>query len=154
MFKKPLWQTVWTQIGAVCSGSRLLASILNLSVILGNYLQQMTSADDIFRCIFFLAFKGWMDDRLTDGWWWTQKDHKKLTLSTWLRWAKKWKKCSFFLVPSRFLIFIRLIFILINIITISNVLADHLWQKRNRPLWLAIVALTALLIHEFLSAKT
>ena len=56
MFKKPLWQAVWTQIiGAVCSGSTLFASILNLSVILGNYLQQTTSADDIFRCIFFLA---------------------------------------------------------------------------------------------------
>ena len=44
-----------TPTGAVCSGSRLLASILNLSVLLGNYLQQMTSADDIFRFIFFLA---------------------------------------------------------------------------------------------------
>ena len=33
----------------------LYASILNLSVMLGNYLQQTTSADDIFRCIFFLA---------------------------------------------------------------------------------------------------
>ena len=42
-------------IGAVCSGSRLFPSILNLSVMLGNYLQQMTSADDTFRCIFFLA---------------------------------------------------------------------------------------------------
>ena len=42
-------------IGAVCSGSTLIASILNLSVMLGNYLQQMTSADDIFRCIFFLG---------------------------------------------------------------------------------------------------
>ena len=42
-------------IGALCSGSTLFASILNLSVMLGNYLQQMTSADDIFRCIFFLA---------------------------------------------------------------------------------------------------
>ena len=41
-------------IGAVCSGSTLFASIL-LSVMLGNYLQQTTSADDIFRCIFFLA---------------------------------------------------------------------------------------------------
>ena len=41
-------------IGAVCSGSMLFASILNFSVILGNYLQQMTSADNIFRCIFFL----------------------------------------------------------------------------------------------------
>ena len=43
-------------IGAVCSGSMLIASILNLSVKLGNYLQQTTSADNIFRCIFFLAF--------------------------------------------------------------------------------------------------
>ena len=42
-------------LGAVCSGSTLFASILNLSVMLGNYLQQTTSADDIFRCIFFLA---------------------------------------------------------------------------------------------------
>ena len=42
-------------IGAVCSGSRLFASILNLSVMLGNYLQQRTSADDIFSCIFFLG---------------------------------------------------------------------------------------------------
>ena len=42
-------------IGAVCFGSTLFASILNLSVMLGNYLQHLTSADDIFRCIFFLA---------------------------------------------------------------------------------------------------
>ena len=42
-------------IGAVCSGSTLFASILNLSAMLGNYLQQTTSADDIFRCIFFLG---------------------------------------------------------------------------------------------------
>ena len=33
------------------------APILNSSVMLGNYLQQTTSADDIFRCIFFLALK-------------------------------------------------------------------------------------------------
>ena len=32
-------------IGAVCSGHTLFASILNLSVMLGNYLQQTTSAD-------------------------------------------------------------------------------------------------------------
>ena len=42
-------------IGTVCSGSMLFASILNLSVMLGNYLQQTTSADNIFRCIFFSA---------------------------------------------------------------------------------------------------
>ena len=42
-------------IGAVCSGSTLFASILNSSVMQGNYLQQTTSADDIFRCIFFLG---------------------------------------------------------------------------------------------------
>ena len=29
-------------IGAVCSGAMLFASILNLSVMFGNYLQQMT----------------------------------------------------------------------------------------------------------------
>ena len=42
-------------IGAVYSGSTLFASILNSSVKLGNYLQQKTSADDIFRCISILA---------------------------------------------------------------------------------------------------
>ena len=42
-------------IGAVSSGSTLIASILNSSVMLGNYLQQTTSADNIFRCIYFLA---------------------------------------------------------------------------------------------------
>ena len=42
-------------IGAVYSGSTLFASILNLSVMSGNYLQQRASGDDIFRCIFFLA---------------------------------------------------------------------------------------------------
>ena len=45
-------------IGAVCSGSTLFASILNLSVMLGNYLQKTTTADDIFKCIFFLALYG------------------------------------------------------------------------------------------------
>ena len=39
--------------GAVCSGSKLSASILNLSVMLGNYLQQTTSADVIFQMHFF-----------------------------------------------------------------------------------------------------
>ena len=42
-------------IGGVCSWSTLFASILSSSVMLGNYLQQTTSADDISRCIFFLA---------------------------------------------------------------------------------------------------
>ena len=42
-------------IGAVCSGSTLFAYILNSSVLIGNYLQQTTSADDIFRFIFFMA---------------------------------------------------------------------------------------------------
>ena len=35
-------------IGAVCSGSTLFASILNSSVMLGNYLKQTTSADAFF----------------------------------------------------------------------------------------------------------
>ena len=42
-------------IGAVCSGFTLFAFILNSSVMLGNYLQQKTSADDFFSCIFFLG---------------------------------------------------------------------------------------------------
>ena len=40
-------------VGAVCSGSMLFTSILNSSVTSGIYLQQPTSADNIFRCIFF-----------------------------------------------------------------------------------------------------
>ena len=44
-------------IGAVCTGSTLFASKLNLSVMLGNYLQQTTSVDNILRCIFFLMHK-------------------------------------------------------------------------------------------------
>ena len=35
-------------IGAVCSGSTLFASILNSSVMLGNYLQQTTFSDVFF----------------------------------------------------------------------------------------------------------
>ena len=42
-------------IGGVCSGSTLFSSILNTSVMLGNCLQQTTSAGNIFRCIFFLG---------------------------------------------------------------------------------------------------
>ena len=42
-------------IGAVCFGSTLFAPMLNSSVMLGNYLQQTISADNIFRCIFFLG---------------------------------------------------------------------------------------------------
>ena len=45
-------------IGAVCSGSTLFASILNSSVMLGNYLQQRTSPDGFFFRFFFLLFKG------------------------------------------------------------------------------------------------
>ena len=45
-------------IGAVCSGPTLFGSILNLTVMLGNYLQQRASADKIFRCIFSWCFKG------------------------------------------------------------------------------------------------
>ena len=61
MFKKPLWQTVWTQdqtpIGAICSGSTLFASILNSSVMLGNNLQQTTSAGDISDAFFLGALR-------------------------------------------------------------------------------------------------
>ena len=42
-------------VGAACSGSTLFASILNSSVMFGNYLQQTTSAGNTFKCIFFLG---------------------------------------------------------------------------------------------------
>ena len=42
-------------IGAVCSGSMLFASILNSSVMLGNYLQHTTFSDAFF---FSWSFKG------------------------------------------------------------------------------------------------
>ena len=45
-------------IGAVCSGSTLFASILNSSVMLGNYLQQTTSADEFSDAFFSWHFKG------------------------------------------------------------------------------------------------
>ena len=45
-------------IGAVCYWSTLFASLLYSSVMLGNYLQQATSADNIFRCIFSWRFRG------------------------------------------------------------------------------------------------
>ena len=41
----------------VYSGSTLFASILNSSAMLGKYLQQTTSVDDTFRCIFSWRFK-------------------------------------------------------------------------------------------------
>ena len=45
-------------IGAVCSGSTLFACILKLAInVIGNYLQQTTSADDILRCIYLGALK-------------------------------------------------------------------------------------------------
>ena len=46
------------QTAPICSGSTLFASMLYLSEMLGNYLQQMISADNIFRCIFSWHFKG------------------------------------------------------------------------------------------------
>ena len=46
-------------IGAVCSGSTLFASILNSSVLLDNYLQQTTSADDFSRRYFQMHFFSW-----------------------------------------------------------------------------------------------
>ena len=45
-------------IGAVCSMSTLFTLILISSVMLGNYLLQTASTDDIFICIFSWRFKG------------------------------------------------------------------------------------------------
>ena len=44
--------------GAVCCGSMLFASICNSSVILGIYLKQTTSAEDISDAFFSWRFKG------------------------------------------------------------------------------------------------
>ena len=44
-------------IGAVCSCSTLFASIPKSPVMLGNYLQQTTSADVIFQMHFSWRFK-------------------------------------------------------------------------------------------------
>ena len=45
------------QTAPICSWSTLFASILNLSVMLGNHLQQKTSADDISDAFFLGALK-------------------------------------------------------------------------------------------------
>ena len=45
-------------IGAVCSGSILFVSILNMSELLRNYLQQTTSADNISDAFFSWHFMG------------------------------------------------------------------------------------------------
>ena len=45
-------------IGAVCSGYTPFASILNLSVMLGNFLQHTTSSEDSFRYFFSWSLKG------------------------------------------------------------------------------------------------
>ena len=50
-------ESVDPDIGAVCSGSTLFASILDSTVMLGNHMKKTTSADDIFRCIFFGALR-------------------------------------------------------------------------------------------------
>ena len=42
-------------IGAVCSGLTLFSSMFDLSVMLGNHLQQTTSADVIFQMHSFLG---------------------------------------------------------------------------------------------------
>ena len=47
---------MWTQI-RLLFWSGPFASILNSSIMLGSYLQQTTSADDNFSCIFFDAFR-------------------------------------------------------------------------------------------------
>ena len=45
-------------IGAVCSGSTLFASILNSSVMFGNYLQQTIQQTTFSNAFFSWRFKG------------------------------------------------------------------------------------------------
>ena len=51
MFKNLFGKQCGPRLDCSCSGSTLFASILNSSVMLGNYSQQTTSADDNFKCI-------------------------------------------------------------------------------------------------------
>ena len=55
-------------IGAVHSGYTVFAYILNSSVMFDNYLQRMTSADDIFICIFFTARNQKKELNLSNTW--------------------------------------------------------------------------------------
>ena len=48
-------QTVCKVLKIFQYGKYLVAYVLNSSVMLGNYLQQTISADDIFRCMYFLG---------------------------------------------------------------------------------------------------
>ena len=54
-----------TAPGAVCSGSTLFASILNSSVMLGNYLQQTTFSDAFFLGA-LSAVRHWKENLPTD----------------------------------------------------------------------------------------
>ena len=45
-------------MGAVCSGSMLFASVLNSSVMLGNYLQQTTQQTTFSDAFFSWRFRG------------------------------------------------------------------------------------------------
>ena len=58
-------------IGAVCSGPTLFASILNLSVILSNYLQQTTFSDAFF--LGALRVKIIVTFVTNDHWFWKTK---------------------------------------------------------------------------------
>ena len=54
-------------IGAVCSGSTLFASILNSSVMLGNYLHQTTFSDAFFLGALRVNLLYCMDATYTDA---------------------------------------------------------------------------------------
>ena len=83
-------------IGAVCSGSTLFATILNSSVMLGNYLQQTTSADDIFRCIFFLGALRVQTKMSTKG----VESIKSKIYNIWLVYSSALVLCAFSLLQS------------------------------------------------------
>ena len=56
---------IW--VHPVCFYAKFVSNVRQLfaaSVMLGNYLQQTTSADDFFRCIFSWHFKGYICNRV------------------------------------------------------------------------------------------
>ena len=77
-------------IGAVCSGSTLFASICNSSVMLGNYLQQTTSADDNLDAFFHGALRV----NGTRGIWCYNSNNRLIFLTEILHF------CTYLLVPS------------------------------------------------------
>ena len=104
-------------IRAVCSGSTLFASMLNSSVMLGNYLQQTNSADDIFRCIFFL-------DALR-----VNKTFQQQECNLNKQFNDFYKICMFFVVLLCVCVFYFFIFVVVVVLSLKPTVIEKLFQE-------------------------